>query len=150
MKTKPNRGKGYTAGNSYITEVAIDSKPTKRLLEPGAFCSCVGKLFLKNCVPNLEDRLLPIDGLKLNSARNQINKLGIIENTVIFPHSNGDLRINVEFSFIKNCSSTHFLLGNYYLIMYGIDLHNNKDRYFTIGDNNHQKSASLPFQDRLL
>ncbi|MBW0547077.1 hypothetical protein O181_086792 [Austropuccinia psidii MF-1] len=41
MKTKPNRGKGYTAGNSCITEVLLDNKPTKPLLEPGAFCSCV-------------------------------------------------------------------------------------------------------------
>ncbi|MBW0567030.1 hypothetical protein O181_106745 [Austropuccinia psidii MF-1] len=41
MKTKPNRGKGYTAGNSCITEVVIDNKPTKLLLDPGAFCSCV-------------------------------------------------------------------------------------------------------------
>ncbi|MBW0578053.1 hypothetical protein O181_117768 [Austropuccinia psidii MF-1] len=30
--------------------------------------------------------------------------------------------------------------------MYGIDLHNNKDRYFTIGDNKHQKFAFLPFK----
>ncbi|MBW0523302.1 hypothetical protein O181_063017 [Austropuccinia psidii MF-1] len=29
MKTKPNRGKGYTAGHSCITEVIIDNKPTK-------------------------------------------------------------------------------------------------------------------------
>ncbi|MBW0553562.1 hypothetical protein O181_093277, partial [Austropuccinia psidii MF-1] len=41
MKTKPNRGKGYTAGNSCITEVVIDNKPTKLLLDPGVFCSCV-------------------------------------------------------------------------------------------------------------
>ncbi|MBW0520045.1 hypothetical protein O181_059760 [Austropuccinia psidii MF-1] len=27
-QTKPNRGKGYTAGNSCITEVVIDNKPT--------------------------------------------------------------------------------------------------------------------------
>ncbi|MBW0529278.1 hypothetical protein O181_068993 [Austropuccinia psidii MF-1] len=30
--------------------------------------------------------------------------------------------------------------------MYGIDLHNNKDRCFTIGDNKHQKFALLPFK----
>ncbi|MBW0542275.1 hypothetical protein O181_081990 [Austropuccinia psidii MF-1] len=47
MKTKPNRGKGYAAGNSCITDIVIDNKPTKPLLDPGAFCSCVGKSFLK-------------------------------------------------------------------------------------------------------
>ncbi|MBW0487384.1 hypothetical protein O181_027099 [Austropuccinia psidii MF-1] len=33
--------------------------------------------------------------------------------------------------------------------MYGIDLHNNKDRYFTIGDNKHQKFSFLPFQRQI-
>ncbi|MBW0560912.1 hypothetical protein O181_100627, partial [Austropuccinia psidii MF-1] len=149
MKTKPNRGKGYTAGNSCITEVVIDNKPTKLLLDPGAFCSCVGKSFLKTCVPNFEDQLLPIDGIKFNSASNPMKALGIFETSVIFPHINGNLRITVEFVVMENCSSTHFILGNDYLIMYGIDLHNNKDRYFTIGDNKRQKFAFLPFKRQI-
>ncbi|MBW0559610.1 hypothetical protein O181_099325 [Austropuccinia psidii MF-1] len=33
--------------------------------------------------------------------------------------------------------------------MYGIDLHNNKDRYFTIGDNKHQKFAFFPFKRQI-
>ncbi|MBW0498923.1 hypothetical protein O181_038638 [Austropuccinia psidii MF-1] len=41
MKAKPNRGKGYKSCNSCITEVVIDNKPTKSLLDPGAFFSCV-------------------------------------------------------------------------------------------------------------
>ncbi|MBW0593579.1 hypothetical protein O181_133294 [Austropuccinia psidii MF-1] len=149
MKTKPNRGKGYTAGNSCITEVVIDNKPTKPLLDPGAFCSCVGKSFLETCVPNFEDQLLPIDGIKFNSASNPMKALGIFETNVIFPHINGNLRITVEFVVMENCSSTHFILGNDYLIMYGIDLHNKKDRYFTIGDNKCQKFAFLPFKRQI-
>ncbi|MBW0550449.1 hypothetical protein O181_090164 [Austropuccinia psidii MF-1] len=125
MKTKPNRGKGYTAGNSCITELVIDNKPTNLLPDPGAFCSCVGKSFLKTCVPNFEDQLLPIDGIKFNSASNPMKALEIFETNVIFPHINGNLRIP---------------------IMYGIDIHNNKDRYLTIGDNKHQKLAFLPFE----
>ncbi|MBW0555668.1 hypothetical protein O181_095383 [Austropuccinia psidii MF-1] len=149
MKTKPNRGKGYTAGNSCITKVVIDSKPTKPLLDQGAFCSFVGKYFLKTCVPNFEDQLLPIDGIKLNSASHPMKELGIFETNVIFPHINGNLRINFEFVFMENCSSTHFISGNDYLIMYRIDLHNNKDRYFTIGDNKRQKLSFLPFKRQI-
>ncbi|MBW0563009.1 hypothetical protein O181_102724 [Austropuccinia psidii MF-1] len=96
MKTKPNRGKGYTAGNSCITEVVIENKHTKLLLDPGAFCSCVGKSFLKTCVPNFEDQLLPIDGIKFNSASNPMKELGIFETNVIFPHIDGNLRITVN------------------------------------------------------
>ncbi|MBW0518210.1 hypothetical protein O181_057925 [Austropuccinia psidii MF-1] len=33
--------------------------------------------------------------------------------------------------------------------MYGIDLHNKKDRYFTIGDNKHQNLAFLPFKRQI-
>ncbi|MBW0559801.1 hypothetical protein O181_099516 [Austropuccinia psidii MF-1] len=149
MKTKPNRGKGYIAVNSCITEVVIDNKPTKLLLDPGASCPCVGNSFLKTCEPNFEDQLLPIDGIKFNSAINPMKALGIFETTVIFPHINGNLKITVEFVVMENCSSTHFILGNEYLIMYGIDLHNNKNRYFTIGDNKCQKFAFLPFKRQI-
>ncbi|MBW0515866.1 hypothetical protein O181_055581 [Austropuccinia psidii MF-1] len=128
MKAKPNRGKGYTAGNSCITGVIIDNKPTNLLLDPGSFYSCIEKSFLKNCVPNFEDQLLPIDGIKLNSASNPRSALGIYETTVIFSHINGNLRITVEFVVMKNFASTHFILGNDHLIMYGMDLNNNKDR----------------------
>ncbi|MBW0516485.1 hypothetical protein O181_056200 [Austropuccinia psidii MF-1] len=134
MKTKPNRRKGYTDGNSCITEVVIDNKTTKPLLGPGAFCSCVGMSFIKTCAPKFEDQLLPIDGIKFNSASNPMKELGMFETTVIFPHINGNLRITVEFVVMENFFSTHFILGNDYLIMYEIDLHNNKERYFTIGE----------------
>ncbi|MBW0514477.1 hypothetical protein O181_054192 [Austropuccinia psidii MF-1] len=43
MKTKPNRGKGFTAGNSCITEAVIDNKLTKLLLDPGVFFSCLSE-----------------------------------------------------------------------------------------------------------
>ncbi|MBW0535917.1 hypothetical protein O181_075632 [Austropuccinia psidii MF-1] len=149
MKTKPNRGKGYTSGKSCITEVVIDNKPNKPLLDPGAFCSCVGKSFLKTCAPNFEDQLLPINGVKFNSASNPMKALGMFETTVIFPHIKGNLRITAEFVVMENRSSTHFILGNDYLMMYEIDLHNNKDRYFTIGDNKSQKFAFLPFKRQI-
>ncbi|MBW0515287.1 hypothetical protein O181_055002 [Austropuccinia psidii MF-1] len=104
MKTKPNREKGYTAGNSCITEVVIYNKPIKCLLDPGAFCSCVGKSFPNTCVPNFEDQLFPIDCINLNSASSPMKELGIFETTVIFPHINGNIRITVEFVVIENHS----------------------------------------------
>ena len=142
-KTKPNRVKGYTSGNSCITEVVIDNKPAKLLVDPGAFWSCVGKSFLKTCSPNFEDQLLPIDGIKFNISSSTMKALGLFE------HICPMLRITVKFFVMENCSNTHFILGNDYWIMYGIDLHNNKDRYFTIGDNKRQKFAFLPFKRKI-
>ncbi|MBW0578312.1 hypothetical protein O181_118027 [Austropuccinia psidii MF-1] len=40
---------------------------------------------------------------------------------------------------MDNCTSNHFVLGNDYLSIYGIDISKQKDRYFTIGDNKRQK-----------
>ncbi|MBW0492499.1 hypothetical protein O181_032214 [Austropuccinia psidii MF-1] len=145
MKTKPNRGMGYTAGNSCITEVVIENKTTKLFLDPGAFCSCVGKSFLKTCVPKFEYQVLPIDGIKFNSASTPMKALEIFATTVIFPYINGNLRITLEFVDVENFSSTHFILGSDLFIMYGEDLHNKKDRYFTIGNNKHKEFACLQF-----
>ncbi|MBW0466909.1 hypothetical protein O181_006624 [Austropuccinia psidii MF-1] len=149
MKKTQDRGTGYTAGNFCIRVVVIDNKPTKPLLYPGAFCSCVGRSLLKTCVQNFEDKLLPNDGIKFNSKSNPMKSLGIFETTVIFLHINGNLRINVVFVVMENCSSTHLIFGNDYLIMYVINLHNNKDRYFNIGENERQKFALLPFKRQI-
>ncbi|MBW0540771.1 hypothetical protein O181_080486 [Austropuccinia psidii MF-1] len=45
---------------------------------------------------------------------------------------------------MNNCTSQHFILGNDYLNIYGIDINNHKDRYFTIGENKRQKFAFPP------
>ncbi|MBW0498957.1 hypothetical protein O181_038672 [Austropuccinia psidii MF-1] len=45
---------------------------------------------------------------------------------------------------MNNCTSQHFILGNDYLNIYGIDINNHKDRYFTIGENKRQKFAFSP------
>ncbi|MBW0590797.1 hypothetical protein O181_130512 [Austropuccinia psidii MF-1] len=78
-----------------------------------------------------------------------MKELGIFETIVISPHINGNLRITVEFVVMENCSSTHFILGNDHLIIYGIDLHNNKDRYSIIGDNKCQKISFLRFKRQI-
>ncbi|MBW0505450.1 hypothetical protein O181_045165 [Austropuccinia psidii MF-1] len=56
MKTKQNRGKGYTAGNYCINKGVIENKSTKISIYQEAFHSCVEQYFLKNCVPNFEDQ----------------------------------------------------------------------------------------------
>ncbi|MBW0565857.1 hypothetical protein O181_105572 [Austropuccinia psidii MF-1] len=91
--------------NNTVFEMTVDRvKAFKLLLDPGAFCSCVGKSFLKTCVPNFEDQLLPIDGIKFNSASNPMKPLGIFGTNIIFPHIHGNLRITVELVVMENCS----------------------------------------------
>ncbi|MBW0578935.1 hypothetical protein O181_118650 [Austropuccinia psidii MF-1] len=67
--------------------------------------------------------------------------LGILDTNLVFPHPAGSVRMKTEIVVMDNCTSQHIILGNDYLNIYGIDINNHKDRYFTIGDNKRQKFA---------
>ncbi|MBW0571851.1 hypothetical protein O181_111566 [Austropuccinia psidii MF-1] len=142
-RTKPAKGMGYTAGKSSISIVMVDNQEGKVSLDKGAYCTCVGKSYLKTIVPDWQEKLMPIQGVKFSSASESMKPLGIIDLTLIFPHPSQCVRIKVEFVVMDNCTSNHFILGNDYLSIYGIDISNQKDRYFTIGDNKRQKFGFL-------
>ncbi|MBW0560589.1 hypothetical protein O181_100304 [Austropuccinia psidii MF-1] len=59
-KTKPGRGKCYTAGSSCITNIVTNNIEAKTQLDTSAFCTCVGKDHLENVYTNWQDRLMPI------------------------------------------------------------------------------------------
>ncbi|MBW0499274.1 hypothetical protein O181_038989 [Austropuccinia psidii MF-1] len=69
--------------------------------------------------------------------------LGIIDLTLIFRHPSQCIRIKIEFLVMDNCASSHFILGNDYLSIYGIDISNQKDQYFTIKHNRRKKLGFL-------
>ncbi|MBW0569401.1 hypothetical protein O181_109116 [Austropuccinia psidii MF-1] len=142
-RTKPAKGMGYTAGKSSISIVMVDNQEGKVNLDTGAYCTCVGKSYLKTIVPDWQEKLMPIQGVKFSSASESMKPLGIIDLTLIFPHPSQCVRIKVEFVVMDNCTSNHFILGNDYLSIYGIDISNQKDRYFTIGDNKRQMFGFL-------
>ncbi|MBW0532756.1 hypothetical protein O181_072471 [Austropuccinia psidii MF-1] len=140
-KTKPARGKGYTAGASCITSVLMSDIEAKVNLDTGAFCTCVGKDYLQVILPEWKNHLLPIEGVQFSSASNNMYPLGILDTNLVFPHPAGSVRMKTEIVVMDNCTSQHIILGNDYLNIYGIDINNHKDRYFTIGDNKRQKFA---------
>ncbi|MBW0586467.1 hypothetical protein O181_126182 [Austropuccinia psidii MF-1] len=139
-RTKPAKGMGYTAGKSSISIVMVDNQEAKVSLDTGAYCTCVGKSYLKTIVPDWQEKLIPIQGVKFSSASERMKPLGIIDLTLIFPHPSQCVRIELEFMGMENCTSNHFILGNDYLSIYGIDISNQKDRYFTIVIKNEEKS----------
>ncbi|MBW0553332.1 hypothetical protein O181_093047 [Austropuccinia psidii MF-1] len=61
-KTKPARGKGYTAGASCITSVLLNDIEAKVNLDTGAFFTCVGKDYLQAIITEWKNHLLPIEG----------------------------------------------------------------------------------------
>ncbi|MBW0561385.1 hypothetical protein O181_101100 [Austropuccinia psidii MF-1] len=108
-------------------------------LDTGAYCTCVGKSYLRTIVPYWEGKPIPIQGVKFSSASESMKPLGIIDLTLISPHPSQCIRLKVDLLVMDNCTSNHFVLGNDYLSIYGIDISSQKDRYFTIGDNKRKK-----------
>ncbi|MBW0583901.1 hypothetical protein O181_123616 [Austropuccinia psidii MF-1] len=141
QKTNLARGKGYTAGSPCITNIVTNNREAKIQLDSGAFCTCVGKDYLDNIYTNWQDKLMSIKVRKCSSASQNMHPLGIFEAAMIFSHPAGSIRFKVEFVVMKNCSSQHFILGNAYLKIHGININNHKDSYFTIGENKRQKLA---------
>ncbi|MBW0517914.1 hypothetical protein O181_057629 [Austropuccinia psidii MF-1] len=143
QKTKPARGKGYTAEASCITKIVRNNREYKLHLDSGAFCTCVGKDYLVRTYTNWQESLMTIEGIKLRSASQDMHPLGVFVATMIFPNPSGSIILKVEFVLRNNCTSQHFILGNDSLNIYGININNNKDRYYTIGENKRKKLASL-------
>ncbi|MBW0538193.1 hypothetical protein O181_077908 [Austropuccinia psidii MF-1] len=90
---------------------------------------------------------MPIEGIKSRSASHDTHLLEISEAAMIFPHPTGSIRLKVEFVVMNNFTSHHFIPGNDYLNISGIDNNNHKDIFFTIGDNNRQK-FSFPLENK--
>ncbi|MBW0478912.1 hypothetical protein O181_018627 [Austropuccinia psidii MF-1] len=113
-KSKPARGKGYTAGASCITSILMND------IEPRI-------------------HLLPIEGVQFSCSSNDI--LGILDTNIVFPHPAGSIRMKTEIVVMDNCTSQHIILGNDYLNIYGIYINNHKDRYSKTGENKSQNFA---------
>ncbi|MBW0588550.1 hypothetical protein O181_128265, partial [Austropuccinia psidii MF-1] len=96
-RTKPAKGMGYTAGKSSISIVMVNNQEAKVKLDTGAYCGCVGKGYLRTIVPDWQEKLIPIQGVKFSSASESMKPLGIIDLTLIFPHPSQCVRIKVEF-----------------------------------------------------
>ncbi|MBW0580626.1 hypothetical protein O181_120341 [Austropuccinia psidii MF-1] len=76
-RTKPAKGMGYTAGKSGISIVMVDNQEEKVNLDTGAYCTCVGKSYLKTIVPYWKEMLIPIQGVKFSSASESMKPLGM-------------------------------------------------------------------------
>ncbi|MBW0531658.1 hypothetical protein O181_071373 [Austropuccinia psidii MF-1] len=131
-KPKPARGKGYTAGASCITSILMNDIEAKVNLYTAAFCTCVGKDYLQTILPGWKNHLLPIEGVQFCSASNNMYPLGILDTNLVFPHLAGSVRMKTDIVIMENGTSQHIILGNYYFNIYGIDINNHIDRYFTI------------------
>ncbi|MBW0502829.1 hypothetical protein O181_042544 [Austropuccinia psidii MF-1] len=94
-RTKPEKGMGYTAGKSIISIVIVENQEENVNLDTGAYCTCVGKIYLESIVPYWERKLIPIQEVKFSSTSESMKPLRIIELTLIFPHPSQCMRVKV-------------------------------------------------------
>ena len=66
------------------------------------------------------------------SCNSRLNPLGIANLDIIFPHSTTSVQLSVELVVMEDFKLKCIILGNDYIINYGIDLINSNGRYFTI------------------
>ncbi|MBW0548675.1 hypothetical protein O181_088390 [Austropuccinia psidii MF-1] len=93
FKTKPARGKGYTAGVSLITSILVNDTHSRVNLDTGAFLTCAGKDDLQSILPGWKNHLLPMEGVQLSSSSNNMYPLGILDTNLVFPHPTGSIRM---------------------------------------------------------
>ena len=150
----PEKGKGHTNGDNCLTKVIYQDQEVPCLLDGGAFCSIVGENFLDKFSDNWREKLIPIKHMNFKSCNLSLKPLGVIETSLIFPHIKGSVRIKPEFVVMSDAITQYFVLGNDYLKMYGIDIHNSRSRYFTIGNDNLKKKFEfinkLPINDEIV
>ncbi|MBW0524448.1 hypothetical protein O181_064163 [Austropuccinia psidii MF-1] len=109
-RTKTAQVMGYTVGKSSISIVMVENQEAKVELDTGAYCTCVGRTYLETIVPDWEEKLIPMQGVKFCSASENMKPLGIIDLTLIFPHPSQFIRLKVEFVVMDNWTSNHFIL----------------------------------------
>ncbi|PLW51330.1 hypothetical protein PCASD_01022 [Puccinia coronata f. sp. avenae] len=150
MRCKPDKGKAHLIGFQTITPVLINHQEYPCLLDSGASCSIISKQLLLKILPDWESSLMPITHARFHSCSDQLKALGIIELALIFPHTRGSVRIVAEFVVMENARMQYLIVGNDYQSLYGFDITNSKERYFTIGNENKKKKFSLrsDFQEK--
>ncbi|MBW0518457.1 hypothetical protein O181_058172 [Austropuccinia psidii MF-1] len=140
-KAKPARGKGYSAGASFMTSILMNDVEEKVNFHTGSFCTCVGEYYLQSIFPEWKSHPLPIEAIKFIISSSNMYAFGILDTNIVFPHPEGSVRMKTEIVVMENCISQHIIWENNYLNIYGIDINNQKDRYFTIGENKRNKFA---------
>ncbi|MBW0464454.1 hypothetical protein O181_004169 [Austropuccinia psidii MF-1] len=68
-----------------------------------------------------------------------MKSIGTIIKEIIIPHRKGNIRLNSNFSVLEYARIQGFFLATDYQRMYGIEIHNSKNRHITIGTNKKKK-----------
>ena len=122
MLTKPAAGKAHMIGKHCLTMVMIMDKEVYLLLDSGASCSVVGSRYLTDMFPNWRDYDLPCSNTTFSGCGSSLYPIAVVPLAVVFPRTQGSVRIQAEFVVMENANPKYFILGDEFLSLYGIDI----------------------------
>ncbi|MBW0489168.1 hypothetical protein O181_028883 [Austropuccinia psidii MF-1] len=109
------------------------------IIDSRAHCSIVARNHLDHHFPNSENKLFPTKAKNFKIASGKVTLIGTIIKKIIVHHRKGNIRLNLEFFVLEDAHIQGFLLGTDYQTMYGIDIHNSKNRRIKIGTKKERK-----------
>ena len=118
MLTRPAVGRAHTVGHHSLTLVIINEKEVYLLLDSGASCSVVGSRFLTEIMPNWKQKVMPCSNTRFSGCGSNLFPIGVIQVPVVFPHTQGSVRIQAEFVVMENANPKYFILGDEFLSLY--------------------------------
>ena len=147
LLSRPAAGRAHTMGHHCMTKVIIPivtgGKEVELLLDCGASCSVVGTRYLTEVWPDWKDKSMPCSNTRFSGCGSSLFPVGVVPLPMIFPHTQGAVRIQPEFVVMENANPKYFILGSDFLSLYGIDIFHSKEKYFTIGNENKRKKFAL-------
>ncbi|MBW0498361.1 hypothetical protein O181_038076 [Austropuccinia psidii MF-1] len=120
----------------------IDNAQHPLIIESGAHCLRVANNYLDNHFQNWKMQLLPTKENVFKSASEEMTFIGTIIKEIIIPCRKANIRLNTEFLVLEEAHIQGLLLGKDHQRMYGIFIHNSKNRHIKIGTNK-KKTFSL-------
>ncbi|MBW0517091.1 hypothetical protein O181_056806 [Austropuccinia psidii MF-1] len=135
----PTESMAYIRGTATKITICIDNAQHSLIIDSGAHHSIVAKHYLHHHFPNWEKQLLPTKAKNFKSTSGNMTSIATIMEEIIKPHRKGNIRLNPEFFLLEDTHIQGRLLGTDYQRMYGIDIHNSKNRNITIGTNKEKR-----------
>ncbi|MBW0478878.1 hypothetical protein O181_018593 [Austropuccinia psidii MF-1] len=142
----PTRGMAYIHGTATKITLCIDNSQHQLIIDSGTHCSIVARNYLDNHFPNWGKQLFPTKARNFKSTSGKMTSIGTIIKEIIIPHRKGNIRLNPELVVLDDAHIQGFLLGTDYQRMYGIDIHNSKNRHLTNGTHREKKLRLYKYQ----
>ncbi|MBW0491636.1 hypothetical protein O181_031351 [Austropuccinia psidii MF-1] len=133
------KGMVYIHGTATKMSFFIENSQYPLIIDIGAHCSTVARNCLDNHFSNWEKQLFPTKAKSFKSASRKMPPIGIIIKEIIIPLRKGNIRLNPKIIVLDDAHTQGFLLGTDYQRIYGIDIHNSKNRHIAIGTNKEKR-----------